>query len=79
MFHDSSYIKRQTLSSGGQKFSEFACYLFSNRVLGGTLDSKIFISQQGAVAAGDPVVVSYPLFVVGLSVLIFFSCFDLVV
>ena len=24
-FHDSSYIKRQTLSRGGHKFSEFAC------------------------------------------------------
>ena len=25
-FHDSSFIKRQSLSGGGHKFSEFACF-----------------------------------------------------
>ena len=30
LIHDSSYIKRQTLSGWGHKFSEFACLKYCN-------------------------------------------------
>ena len=32
-FHDSSYIKRLTLSGGGHKFFELACYLYNRSYL----------------------------------------------